>query len=59
MAIPPGGQFNTIVKSGTNSYHGPLYEYLQNRDMDAVDQTYKNQGIFKNPRFDRSHLAPT
>ena len=50
-----GGQFNTIVKSGTNSYHGALYEYLQNRDMDAVDQTYKNQGIFNNPRFDRSH----
>ena len=52
-----GGQFNTIVKSGTNTFHGTLYEYLENRDMDAVDQTYKNQGIFNNPRFDRSHLG--
>jgi hypothetical protein len=52
-----GGQFNTIVKSGTNQYHGTIYEYLENRNMNAEDQTYKNQGIFKNPRFDRSHLG--
>lgn len=52
-----GGQFNTIVKSGTNEYHGTIYEYLENRIMDAEDQTYKNQGILKNPRFDRSHLG--
>src|ERR1700751_2835335 len=26
-----GGQFNTIVKSGTNQYHGTIYEYLENR----------------------------
>ncbi len=52
-----GGQFNTIVKSGTNQFHGTIYEYLENRTMNAVDQTYKNQGIYKNPRFDRSHLG--
>ncbi|HEX4748991.1 MAG TPA: TonB-dependent receptor [Bryobacteraceae bacterium] len=52
-----GGQFNTIVKSGTNQYHGTIYEYLENRIMNAEDQTYKNQGILKNPRFDRSHLG--
>src|SRR5262245_50551576 len=27
-----GGQFNTVVKSGTNSTHGSLYEYFQNRN---------------------------
>ena len=52
-----GGQFNTIVKSGTNDYHGTIYEYLENRIMNAEDQTYKNQGILKNPRFDRNHLG--
>jgi hypothetical protein len=52
-----GGQFNTIVKSGTNEYHGTIYEYLENRIMNAENQTYKNQGIFTNPRFDRSHLG--
>ncbi len=52
-----GGQFNTIVKSGTNQFHGELYEYVENRDLNAEDQTFKTQGIFTNPRFDRSHLG--
>ncbi len=52
-----GAQFNTDTKSGTNAFHGTIYEYLENRMMDAVDQSYKNQGIYSNPRFDRSHLG--
>ncbi len=52
-----GGQFNTVVKSGTNQFHGTLYEYLENRIMNAEDQTYKNQGLTSNPRFDRNHLG--
>ena len=34
-----GGVFNVIVKSGTNQLHGSIYEYLQNRDLNAVDNT--------------------
>ena len=52
-----GGQFNTIVKSGTNQFHGTLYEYMENRIMNAEDQAYKNEGIYTNPRFDRNHLG--
>ena len=52
-----GGQFNTIVKSGGNNFHGELYEYVENRDLNAEDQTFKTQGILTNPRFDRSHLG--
>jgi hypothetical protein len=52
-----GGQFNTIVKSGTNQIHGELYEYVENRNLDAEDQTFKTQGILTNPRFDRNHLG--
>jgi hypothetical protein len=52
-----GGQFNTIVKSGANQFHGELYEYLENRDLNAEDQTFKTQGILTNPRFDRNHLG--
>src|SRR5579875_2314627 len=52
-----GAQFNTDLKSGTNQFHGTLYDYVENRDLNAVDQTYKNQGILKNPRFDRNHLG--
>ena len=32
-----GGQFNIIVKSGGNQFHGMLYEYFQNRNLDAAD----------------------
>jgi hypothetical protein len=52
-----GGQFNTIVKSGGNQFHGELYEYLENRELNAEDQTFKTQGILTNPRFDQSHLG--
>jgi len=30
-----GGQVNVITRSGTNEFHGFLYEYLRNRDVDA------------------------
>ena len=52
-----GGQFNTIVKSGSNQFHAELYEYIENRDLNAEDQTFKTQGILTNPRFDRNHLG--
>src|SRR5215472_14292940 len=32
-----GGQFNQVVKSGTNTFHGIAYEYLKNRNLDAID----------------------
>src|SRR6202008_4852875 len=40
-----GGQFNTILKSGTNVFHGSLYDYLQNRNLNAIDQQVQNQAI--------------
>lgn len=30
-----GGQINVILKSGTNKFHGTLFEYFRNRSMDA------------------------
>jgi hypothetical protein len=52
-----GGQFNTIVKSGTNNVHGALYEYFQNRNLDAVDQSSARQGIRSNSRYDQNLLG--
>jgi len=52
-----GGQFNTIIKSGTNSFHGGTYIYSRNRNFDAVDVSLKNQGITSNPRYDNNRMG--
>jgi hypothetical protein len=57
-----GGQFNTILKSGTNTFHGTAYEYLQNRNLNAIDQIVQNQAIAvgqrpSNPRFDNNRFG--
>ena len=54
-----GGQFNSVLKSGTNQFHGTIYDYLQNRNLDAIDQSLQNQGFKKNPRFDNNRLGAT
>jgi hypothetical protein len=52
-----GGQFNTVIKSGTNNVHGSLYEYFQNRNLNAVDEAFARQGFRSNPRFDQNRLG--
>ena len=54
-----GGQFNTIVKSGTNQLHGSLYEYFQNKNLNAIDEQFLRQGITTNPRSDTNRLGAT
>ncbi len=54
-----GGVFNAVVKSGTNQIHGSIYEYFQNRDLDAVDALEVHQGIYSNPRYDNNRLGAT
>jgi len=47
-----GGQFNTIIKSGSNTLHGKVYEYFQNRDLNALDAALHNQKFTYVPRYD-------
>ncbi|MBV9302261.1 MAG: TonB-dependent receptor [Acidobacteriaceae bacterium] len=54
-----GGQFNTIVKSGTNAFHGSLYEYFQNRDLNAADTLSVVDQAPLHPRFDNNRFGGT
>jgi hypothetical protein len=52
-----GGQFNQVVMSGTNQFHGRAYEYFENRNLNALDYAYKRSGTFVNPRFDSNRFG--
>ncbi len=52
-----GGIFNTIVRSGGNEVHGSIYEYLQNRTLNAVDALDWTQGLTTLPRYDSNRLG--
>jgi hypothetical protein len=45
-----GTVFNVISKSGTNQYHGTLYDYFQNDDLDARDY-FNSNGAKGKQRF--------
>ncbi|MGD0681939.1 MAG: TonB-dependent receptor [Terracidiphilus sp.] len=57
-----GGQFNQIIKSGTNKFHGVAYEYSQNRHYNAIDagtaraEVANNQQP-SNPRYDDNRFG--
>jgi hypothetical protein len=44
-----GGIVSVVVKSGTNKFHGSLFEFFRNRALDANDFFNNEQGI---PRLD-------
>ena len=62
-----GAQINVILKSGTNQFHGTLFEYFRNRWMDAKNY-FDLPGCTPNsvpgtcgsiPRFDRNQFGGT
>lgn len=50
-----GGQFNTTVLSGNNHFHGRLYEYFQNRNLNAAGGTAGNK--IPNTRYDNNRYG--
>ncbi len=54
-----GGQFNQVVKSGTNQFHGTLYEYFQNRNLNAADNLSAVSRTPLHPRFDDNRFGGT
>jgi hypothetical protein len=52
-----GGQFNQVVKSGSNQFHGMAYEYFQNRNLNAADNLNAVEGNPLHPRFDSNRFG--
>jgi hypothetical protein len=47
-----GGQVNVVTKSGTNQFHGALFDFLRNTDFDAANFFAGGQrGDFKQNQF--------
>ncbi len=53
-----GGVINVTLKSGTNALHGSVFEYLQNRDLDANTWTNNRAGQYRAARSCRTSSAP-
>ena len=45
-----GGQINVVTKSGSNEFHGDLFEFLRNTDLDAANY-FTGRGDFKQNQF--------
>jgi hypothetical protein len=43
----PGGQISIVTRSGTNQYHGTLFEYFRNDALDSADYFVKRQNLTK------------
>lgn len=52
-----GGQFNQVVKSGTNKFHGEVYEYFENRNLNAADNLNFVQHTPLHPRYDNNRFG--
>jgi Carboxypeptidase regulatory-like domain/TonB dependent receptor len=53
-----GGQINVITKSGTNAFHGDLFEFLRNTNLDARNYFSPTRGSFNQNQFGGTFGGP-
>lgn len=53
-----GGQINVVTKSGTNSFHGDVFEFLRNTDLDARNYFSPTRGTFQQNQFGGTFGGP-
>src|SRR5580698_42532 len=46
-----GGQINVVTKSGTNAFHGDVFEFLRNTGLDARNYFSPTRGTFDQNQF--------
>ena len=51
------GIVSEVSKSGTNDFHGGVYEYFRNNDLDAADISDKRAGLKSPPPFRQNQFG--
>jgi hypothetical protein len=53
-----GGQINVVTKSGTNAFHGDIFEFARNTDLDARNYFSPTRGAFDQNQFGGTFGGP-
>jgi hypothetical protein len=53
-----GGQINVVTKSGSNAFHGDVFEFLRNTDLDARNYFSPARGVFNQNQFGGTFGGP-
>ena len=53
-----GGQIDVVTKSGSNEFHGDLFEFLRNTDLDARNYFSPTRGAFDQNQFGETFGGP-
>jgi hypothetical protein len=53
-----GGQINVVTKSGTNDFHGDVFEFLRNTDLDTRNYFSPTRGAFDQNEFGGTFGGP-